>query len=202
MKCLIIYAHPNPESFNHAILEAVTNKLVALGATVEVRDLYKLNFNPSFSLADLEANRKGEVLPDVKIEQDFITQSEKIIFIAPIWWNLLPAMLKGYFDRVFTMGFAMAKIPEGCTGLLGDKKFGMLNTISSPKEDMIRNGDTAAINHLVDNGIFKVVNSPLCFHHIFYSVDSVGDEARHEMLHEAEHVIEQFMLDPNYCPFF
>ncbi|MEG1585283.1 MAG: NAD(P)H-dependent oxidoreductase, partial [Bacteroidales bacterium] len=101
MEHLIIYAHPNPNSFNHAILETCLNKLTALGASVEVRDLYKINFNPCFSLADLEAKQAGKVLPDVQIEQDYINKAEKITFIAPIWWGLLPAMLKGYFDRVF-----------------------------------------------------------------------------------------------------
>lgn len=202
MKCLIVYAHPNPNSFNHAILEAVTNKLVSLGASVEVRDLYKMNFNPVLSLADIEAGRKGEVLPDVKVEQDYIKEAEKIVFIAPIWWNLLPAMLKGYFDRVFTTGFSQIKVSGGYTGLLGDKKFGMLNTVFSSKEEMVRSGDIAAITHLIDNSIFKNVNSPICFHQIFYNVDTAGEPARREMLQEAERVIEQFILDPNYCPFF
>ncbi|MEG0948074.1 MAG: NAD(P)H-dependent oxidoreductase [Bacteroidales bacterium] len=202
MKYLIVYAHPNPNSFNHAILEKVIDKLTVLGATVEVRDLYKINFNPCLSLADIEAVRKGEVLPDVKTEQEYINQADKIIFISPIWWNLLPAILKGYFDRVFTIDFAVAKMSNGYTGLLGAKKFGMFNTIADTKENMVRNGDSAALQHLIDNGIFKYVDSPLCFHQIFYQIDTIGEEKRHEMLTEVEKIVEQFMLDPNYCPFF
>lgn len=173
-----------------------------MGASVEVRDLYMLNFNPCLSMADIAANRKGEVLPDVKIEQDYIQGVDKIIFISPIWWNLPPAILKGYFDRVFSVNFAVAKMSDGYTGLLGGKSFGMFNTIADTKENMIRNGDTAAIEHLINNGIFQHVDSPLCFHQIFYAVNTCGDERRHEMLSEVEKIVEQFMLDPNYCPFF
>lgn len=202
MKHLIIYAHPNPESFNHAILETTINKLTALGASVEVRDLYKINFNPCFSLADMKARENGDVLPDVKTEQDYINQADKITFIAPLWWNLLPAILKGYFDRVFTINFAVAQMSNGWTGLLGEKKFGMFNTMAASKEEMIKNGDTTAFKQLVDKGIFEFVQSPLCFHQIFYGVDSGGQEKREEMLRETEKIIEQFVLDPNYCPFF
>ncbi|MEG1587254.1 MAG: hypothetical protein RR346_10305, partial [Bacteroidales bacterium] len=80
--------------------------------------------------------------------------------------------------------------------------FGMLNTVGSPKEIMIKSGMTGAFNQLIENGVFETVGSPLCFHQIFYGIDSSGEEARKEMLQETEKIIEQFVLDPNYCPFF
>ncbi|MEG1616544.1 MAG: NAD(P)H-dependent oxidoreductase [Bacteroidales bacterium] len=202
MKHLIIYAHPNPDSFNHAILEATIEQLTALGAVVNVRDLYKLNFNPVLSLEDFRSKETGVVLPDVKVEQDFINEADKITFISPIWWGLFPAMLKGYFDRVFTKDFAYAMIDHNYTGLLGEKKFGMFNTLDATKEDMIRTGMSVAFNHIINDGIFGFCNSPLCFHRIFYAINSVGDQERLQMLSEVKKEVEKFVLDPTYCPFF
>lgn len=202
MKYLIVYAHPNPESFNHAILDAIIEQLTALGSIVNVRDLYKIQFNPVLSKEDLQQIASGTIPPDIKAEQEFINEADKVIFVAPIWWGFLPAILKGYFDRVFTEGFAYGVIDNSITGLLGAKKFGMFNTMSAGKEEMIRSGMAQAYNHLVNEGIFGVCESPLCFHRIFYGVGSVGEEERTQMLQEVRKEVEKFVLDPSYCPFF
>ncbi|MGL4293825.1 MAG: NAD(P)H-dependent oxidoreductase [Bacteroidales bacterium] len=202
MKHLIIYAHPNPDSFNHHILEATVNKLKELGESVEIRDLYQLKFNPCFDLNDIRAIEAGQVLPDVKNEQDFIRHSDKITIIAPIWWGYIPAILKGYFDRVFTQDFAFAQMSSGWKGLLNEKKFGMINTLGMSKEEVIETGGDPGFKQMIDRYLFDYVDSPLCFHQIFYGVDSAGHEKRIEMLDETAKIIEQFVLDPNYCPFF
>ena len=202
MKHLIVYAHPNPESFNHAILQVVTDKIKSLGGIVEVRDLYKINFNPSYSIADYRSMDSDSLPPDVKCEQEYISKADKITFIAPIWWNGLPAILKGYFDRVFTMDFAVSLISEGMVGLLGEKKFGMINTFASSKETMIKNGNIHSLGILIDQGVFAICGSPLCFHQYFYEVNTCGEARRKSMLDEVKKIMEQFILNPNYCPFF
>lgn len=202
MRYLIVFAHPNPESFNHAILDTVINQLNSLGATVTVRDLYALNFNPCLGMADLAAYHAGKTPEDVKIEQQFINDADKIIFISPIWWGLLPAIMKGYFDRVFSVNYAYTILETGMTGLLGAKKFAMINTLGATHEEQERNHLTEAFNFIVDKGIFESCNSPLCFHRFFYGIDSVGEERRREMLEDVKKDIEKFVLDPNYCPFF
>jgi NAD(P)H dehydrogenase (quinone) len=72
MKYLIIYAHPNPASFNHAIMETISEEFKKSNKKFEVRDLYGLHFNPVLSADDLSAIQNGVVPHDIKTEQDHI----------------------------------------------------------------------------------------------------------------------------------
>ena len=80
MQHLIIYSHPNPTSFNRAILEQVINASKGY-AEVTVRDLYHLKFNPVLSLEEL----KGEIADEIRYEQTLIKQADLITLIYPLW---------------------------------------------------------------------------------------------------------------------
>lgn len=116
-KHLIIYANPNQDSFCHAVLEAVLN---AQSENSIVRDLYLLDFNPILSLEEI--NLSPENLPnEIKIEQDLIKQADLITLIYPLWWMGFPAIMKGYFDRVLSFGFAYENIDGKSQGKLTNK---------------------------------------------------------------------------------
>src|ERR1700690_1841729 len=100
VKSLIIYAHPNAASFNHAIMETISEELKGSNKDFNVRDLYKIGFNPILSAEDFVAIQNGTVPDDIKTEQNYIRSADTLIFIFPIWWSSMPAMLKGYIDRV------------------------------------------------------------------------------------------------------
>ena len=99
---LIIYAHPDEKSFNHAILQKVISVYQNHNEKFQVIDLYKENFNPVLSLDEL----KGKVTDEVKKYQNIITQASDIIIIFPVWWFRAPAIMEGFFDKVFVHGFA------------------------------------------------------------------------------------------------
>jgi len=110
---IIIYAHPDAnESHNAAVRKYVEEKLKGIGKGHETIDLYADGFNPVLSLQ--EASGKGGQDALVKKYQEKIMGSERLIFIFPVWWYAPPAILKGFFDRVFTPGFAynFKKMPE------------------------------------------------------------------------------------------
>lgn len=95
------------------MLKQVQHTLCEKGLEVEVRDLYQLNFQPVLAGEDTihvgEGNfvRDQEIFPpDVLVEQEKILQIDLLIYVFPIWWNGMPAIMKGYFDRVFQHGFA------------------------------------------------------------------------------------------------
>jgi len=95
------------------LLKQVQHTLCEKGLEVEVRDLYQLNFQPVLAGEDTihveEGNfvRDQEIFPpDVLVEQEKILQIGLPIYVFPIWWNGMPAIMKGYFDRVFQHGFA------------------------------------------------------------------------------------------------
>lgn len=128
MKHIVVFAHPRSGSFIRQATGAYVDELEQCGHEVEVRDLYTMGFNPVLSEEELAG--KGPVPEDIRTEQDLITASQAISFLFPIWWAGMPAMLKGYVDRVFTYGFAWALRGEEIEGKLRGRK-GLIVTSSA-----------------------------------------------------------------------
>jgi NAD(P)H dehydrogenase (quinone) len=133
MKVLVVYTHPNPKSFNHAILDEVEEGLKESGHEVKVKDLYALNFKTSLDGADFVQIMDGKIPPDVVQEQADIAWADGLVFIYPIWWFSTPALLKGWVDRVLLKGFAYDFLPEGPKGLLKHQKALVLTTTGGPE---------------------------------------------------------------------
>ncbi|NPA52550.1 MAG: NAD(P)H-dependent oxidoreductase [Aquificae bacterium] len=191
MKATIIYAHPNPKSFNHAIKDTVENNLKRKDITYTTRDLYKLNFEPVLKPEDFIAIQKGDYLPDVKQEQNHIKNSDTLIIIHPIWWYSMPAILKGYIDRVFAKGFAYAQINGQIKGLLENKKVLIFNTLGESKEVCEKNQICQCIRKTIDS-IFEFCGMEVLEHKFFFSVPYVTDSQRKEMLKEVETILDTY----------
>ncbi|MBU0548100.1 MAG: NAD(P)H-dependent oxidoreductase [Candidatus Omnitrophica bacterium] len=186
MKYLIIYAHPNPKSFNHAIKEIVGENLRKAGNNFETRDLYGIGFSPELSNNDFVAWQRGQALVDINREQDYIRNSDILIFIHPIWWFNMPAILKGYIDRVFSYGFAYNVNENGPYGLLTDKKAILINTTGSAEENYIKYGYKEALRKTIEDGTFGFCGLKIIMHKYFYAVPYVTDQARQKMLEELQ----------------
>lgn len=186
MKHLIVYAHPNPKSFNHAILETLQGELLERGHEVRVRDLYKVGFNPVLSSYDFEMLSQGTVPPDIHEEQEHISWADVIITIYPVWWTGLPAMLKGYFDRVLTHGFAYAYGENGPEQLLKGKRGVFFTTQGNPREVYTASHMFDAMKKTTDEGIYAFTGIETIDHIFFTSVPSVDDEKRREYLDEVK----------------
>jgi NAD(P)H dehydrogenase (quinone) len=123
MHVLIVYAHPEPKSFNGAMMNVAVETLRVGGHDVIVSDLYAMRFNPITSAEDFlgercdldflsiarEQTRAFEthsLAPDIVAEQAKIKRADLVILQFPIWWFGMPAILKGWADRVFARGFA------------------------------------------------------------------------------------------------
>ena len=184
MKCLIIYAHPNIASFNHAIMETISEELKKSNKDFEVRDLYKIGFNPVLSAEDLAAIQNGKVPNDIKTEQEHIRSSDTLIFVFPIWWSSMPAILKGYIDRVFSLKFAYDITADGGIGLLKGKKVFIVSTTGASKEDYDKMGAFKMMNQSTDMAIFQFCGMEVIGHKYFSSVPNVSDQDRKQMLEE------------------
>lgn len=189
MRHLIVYAHPNPDSFNHAIMETVVHTLKNKGHEVTVRDLYEIDFQPVLKRQDTAAMKAGQTPEDIKTEQEFIAQADAITFIYPIWWTGLPAILKGYVDRVFSYGFAYAYGEQGIDKLLKGKKGLIINTYGSPKEIYDQIGMTAGLKITSDTGIFEFTGIEPVDHLLFGSVPSAGEAALKDILKQVEETV-------------
>lgn len=191
MKHLVVYAHPNHESFNHAILNTTVQALEKKGHDVVIRDLYALDFQPVLKPADTAAMRAGQTPADILTEQQYITEADVITFIYPIWWTGLPAILKGYIDRVFAYGFAYAYDETGIAKLLSGKKGFIINTHGTPKEIYDEIGMTAGLKMTSDVGILGFTGIEAVEHLLFGGIPAVGETALQDILVEVEQTVNR-----------
>jgi NAD(P)H dehydrogenase (quinone) len=194
MKYLIVYTHPNPQSFNHAIKETIADELDKHNRELQIRDLYKIGFNPVLGSGDFAEIQKGSVSPDIREEQGSISASDVIIFVYPLWWSGMPAMLKGYIDRVFNDGFAFRIAEAGIEGLLKGKKVFLVTTTGASRIDYEASGFFKSMGQVIDTGIFQFCGFELIEHMYFSSVPYVTDIERKEMLEKLRAVVRDKLL--------
>lgn len=110
MHILAVIDHPWPQSFNHAILRRVVETLESGGHTVDVLDLHREHFDPVLHEAELAVYTQGKFLdPKVGEYQRRIEAAQHLVFIFPVWWEVMPALLKGFFDKVFLPEWAFTE---------------------------------------------------------------------------------------------
>lgn len=154
MKHLIIYAHPNGDSLNNHLKKTVIETLQTGDHEIELRDLYQLNFNPVLSLDDMNGQRMRHVAEDVKKEQAYISWADHITLIYPIWWTGMPAIMKGYIDRVMSYGFAYRYDQGVQKGLLTGKQAIIINTHGKSTAEYETNGMDKALLLTSDKGVY------------------------------------------------
>ncbi|WJS94133.1 NAD(P)H-dependent oxidoreductase [Flavobacterium johnsoniae] len=102
-KILIINGHPNAESFNFGIAESYKNGALASNAQVETIVINDLKFNPNLQFG---YQKRTELEPDLLEAWQKIQNAEHLVWIHPVWWGGLPAITKGFIDRLFLPGMA------------------------------------------------------------------------------------------------
>lgn len=185
MKHLIVYSHFNKDSFASSVKNVLVEQLTKSGHEVFVRDLYEIGFDPVLSLEDKQTMMNGAMPEDIKKEQELISSADYVHFVFPIWWTGLPAMVKGYIDRVFTYGYAYEMRDGNIVGLL-NKKLTIVNSHGFPSDYYSSIGMYDAFAHTIVNGIFKFSGFDVLKHHLFGGVPYVDDAARKEMLKQLE----------------
>lgn len=110
MKAFIVYCHPSDDSFTRNVLNAFVKGLSEAGYEYEISDLYKMDFKTDMSekeyLRDANYRTEPALADDVLAEQRKINSADAIVFIYPVFWTEAPAKLVGWFDRVWSHGFA------------------------------------------------------------------------------------------------
>lgn len=193
MKAIILFAHPNPASFNAGILKEVLELLKADSVEVTLRNLYEMDFNPRFSGAELGSVFGGNgSFEDVLQEQSLLRASDLVIAIYPIWWFGPPAILKGYIERVFTHGFSFLYEPEGVTPLMKGKKAFVVQTGGNSPEAYANYGLTDVPQNTIEKGTFQFMGFDTRVHTLL-SVQQVSAETRAQMLHEIRHSLHHFI---------
>ena len=100
---LIINGHPNKESFNYALANAYQQGALKSKAKVDVIHIGELDFNPNLQYG---YTKRIELEPDLLVSLEKIKKADHLVWIHPVWWGALPAMMKGFIDRLFLPGIA------------------------------------------------------------------------------------------------
>jgi putative NADPH-quinone reductase len=137
VNCLVVFAHPLPDSLNGRLARLVVKELEAAGHAVTFLDLYRLDFDPRLSEAERAVHYDIEAARNAAPEHAALVEAaDALVLVFPTWWYGLPAILKGWIDRVFAPGVAFrhgsvrgGPIEPALTGL---KHFVAITTLGSP----------------------------------------------------------------------
>ncbi|XP_046580452.1 ribosyldihydronicotinamide dehydrogenase [quinone]-like, partial [Haliotis rubra] len=212
---LIVYAHQEPKSFNNALLRKAVETLEADGHSVEVSDLYAMHFNPICGRTDIvgsardesffkyqmetrSALENGTLSDDIKVEMEKLKRADLVIFQFPLYWFTVPAILKGWIDRVYVVDFAYGNGKLYSNGLLKGKR-GMLSfTTGKPGtaySDAGMNGDMNVLLWPLQNGMLRFVGFDVLAPQIHYAAAHVSDDDRKQWLDDwakrLNHIFEE-----------
>ena len=138
MKVLVVLAHPNPDSFSHAIVDRVVCALANREHSVSVIDLYALDYSPALTRAELAAYPTSEPAIDPMVIEHtrLIQECSTIVFVYPTWWSSMPAILKGWIDRTMLPGIAFSVDPQTLKlqpGLTNVRRLVGISTFGGPR---------------------------------------------------------------------
>ena len=172
MRILIVYAHHEPTSFNGAMLDVALQALVSQGHEVRISNLYEMRFDPVsdrrnfVTVADADrldqqveerlASAEAGFRPDVAAEIEKLLWCDLLILQFPIWWMNMPAIMKGWIDRVFALGIAYGGGRWFDRGRLSGKSAMLAITVGGDRSVYSRDGmygsieiATHSINHAI-----------------------------------------------------
>ena len=194
MNISVILAHPDPQSFNHAIAKSAVGALKRNGHHVFFHDLYAERFDP---LIPAEEIPKGASLPQsIETHCSEIASADGIVVVHPNWWGQPPAILKGWVDRVIRPGVAYEFIEgdkgEGVpVGLLKAKAAVVFNTANTPPErERAVFGDPLEL--IWKNCIFDLCGVRMFHRETFTVIVTSTYEQRQKWLRQVEAVMDRF----------
>lgn len=182
MKHAVIVAHPAAESFIGSLALSYREAGLAAGHDVIYRDLYRMRFDPCLAESEIPWSKSYALRDDVIAERALLKDVDVFALFYPIWLNSPPAILKGYLERVFGMGFAYRREGSGNAPMLSGRKLFSFTSSGAPTEWVIQSGAWQAMRTLFDSHFATVCGLEVIDHLHFGSVvpgiraDSVKDD--------------------------
>lgn len=199
MKLLAIIAHPDPASFNHAILNRVREEALKLGHEFRVKDLCLEGFNPVMSRDELREINAGGIPETVRGEQEAVLWADQLIFIYPVWWHDKPAVLRGWIDRVLLQGFAYDLKAVPPKGLLKHRQAFVFMTTGAPEAVCRIMGTKAKMIWAIKDAVLATCGIHQVRTRIFYAVPGADEGKRKKMLEEAAGYLARYLKKEAAC---
>lgn len=187
MRHAIILAHPKSTSFCASIARRCATTLRALGHTVTLRDLYSMDFDPRLQAGEIPVYTGYGPAEDVVRERRRLARADSFILVYPFWFNGPPAILKGYVDRVFSMGFGYRPGSGGSEPLLAGRRLTSVSTSGAPDQWVNSTGALEALKMSFDRHLAAVTGMTLGEHiHLGAIHSSLSREAAGVMLDQID----------------
>ncbi len=182
MRHLVVAAHPAEQSFTMGLTRAYGAELEKLAHSQRTYDLYRMGFNPVLAASELvPVSSSHPISADLARAQEDIRGADVLTLIYPLWWLSMPAMMKGYIDRVFARGFAYESHNGVVHGLLGGKQAVLITISGAPLPLLVRSGNWNAVQVLQDTHVLRSTGLDLLEHLHFDEVAPGLSNATAEM---------------------
>lgn len=182
MNVLNILSSHYDQAFNNVLMNTFNSALSDENHSQETLDLYNQKFNPVMHGEDFNQFMKKEMPKEILDLQEKVAKADVITYFYPVWWNDMPAIMKGWIDRVFSKGFAYDYDENGTRGLLTHvKKVILVCTLGNNKAEVVDSGLELAMKTKEEAGVFKYSGVQEVEHHFLYDVYA-SEEIRNSYL--------------------
>ena len=180
---LIICCSPISDSCSNKIKNGLIDILKKRDENVEVRDLYALQFDPVITENDISSAFQGKYREDVMKEQEYLKNADNVFLIFPIYSSSMPALMKGYIDRVLSQNFAYSYNSDGS-----------INKLMTGKTISTFSPMGAALKYYEESGVKSAMDAIFSATFLFRgfeisSINYFGSDNREKMLSELENLI-------------
>ena len=164
-KHAIIVAHPNSNSFNLAVANRYREAVEAAGCEAVFRDLYAMDFDPRLQDSEIPRPAGFKPAPDIAAERALLQEARVFAFIYPLWFNTPPAIVVGYIQRVFGMGFGYGPQRGGANApLLHGRSLITFTSSGAPEEWLRSEGGLGALRNLFEDHLAGVCGMTVLEH--------------------------------------
>lgn len=183
MKHAVIVAHPRLRSFTHAVADAYAEALRSFGEEVILRDLYVMGFDPCLKASEVPSATGYQAAEDLVAERAVLADVAVFTFVYPFWFNAPPAILKGYVDRVFSLGFGYQPVFGGTEPALEGRQLVSFSSSGAPDAWVEETGVLAGLQRAFDGHIAAVCGLTVTEHRHFGGiVPDITQEAVDDIL--------------------
>lgn len=217
---LVVSAHPEPQSFHAALRAVAVEELAAQGHEVQVSDLYAMGFKAvldrgdflgahdaerlNVSLEQRHAWNQQTLAPDIAVELDRLLKADLLLLMFPLWWFSLPAILKGWIDRVFVSGAVYGRSAVFEQGRLKGKRALVAVSTGAPQQAFgprALNGDMADILMPLHRGVLGFTGMTVLPPFVAHNVPYAGPQVRADLLDQwRQHLRALDQLQPLPMP--
>lgn len=198
MRHAVVVAHPRAESLTGAIAAAYAEAVRGLGDEIELRDLYRMGFDPRLQASELPGPAAPVFHQDVLAERQLLAECDVYALFYPLWFNGPPAMIKGYIDRVFSTGFGYEPALHGTDPLLSGRRLISFTTSGAPEHWVRDTGAMSALTAIFDSHLAAICGLTVLDHvHLGGIVPGITLEAVQQILGDVRSAVSRvFAADP------